>query len=278
MTGDSRNWLVVRGRLRRRAGSNILGDTISDGHEVTGILETSIGFLARRFYAALLASMVDLFPTTLLLFTEEATTGAATICYRSTNGADSWRVIGDGFDGTSYPDSGVPTHRVVPMVYDNQWGGMTIHRLNTATDRQYACAGSRSLLLGVGGQICWGGLDSAPMRWKSDDNETVLPLGLIPPLQMPTCSAGNSLGASVVGPFKGSQAWLFTCIAEDENGELSLFPIPRPPGSAWSGFDGFGYVQVDSDNPTYYYDSVVYLVFPSWGRASATSTLPDPPR
>lgn len=264
MTGDSRDWLVVRGRLRRRPGSTIYGDTLSGGVEVAGILETAIGFLARRMYAALLASMLDLFPTVLVLFTEEATTGAGTIAYYSTNGSDAWRVLGDGFDGTTYPASGVIAHRVVPMVYENQWGGLTLHRLTNATDRQYACAGSRSLLIATSGQICWGGYDSAPMRaeFDADDNLTILPLGLIPPLHVPTADKGTDLGASVQGPFKGSEAWFYTVIGEDERGELSMFPVPRPPGSAWSGYAGFGYFQVDAANPTHFFDSVLYSNIP----------------
>lgn len=257
MTGASRNWLVTAGRLRRRPGSTIFGDTLTAGHETAGILETAIGFLARRLYGALLASMLDLFPCAVVLFTEEATSGAGTIAYYSTN-TDAWRVLGDGFDGTTYPASGVIAHRVVPMVYENQYGGLTLHRLNTATDRQYACAGSRSLLESER-SLCWGGFNSTAMRaeFDEDDNLTVLPLGLIPPLPMPTCSAGTNLGTTP-GPFKGSEAWFYSLIYEDENGELSMFPIPRPPGSAWAGYDGFGYFQVDSANPTEFYDSCVY--------------------
>jgi len=257
MTGASRNWLVAAGRLLRRAGSAIFGDTLTAGHETAGVLETAIGFLARRIYGALLASMLDLFPTQVVLFTEEATTGAGTIAYYSTN-TDAWRVIGDGFDGTSYPDSGVIAHRVVPMVYENQYGGLTLHRLNSATHRQYACAGSRSLLESEK-WLAWGGFNSAAMRANldEDDNLTVLPLGLIPPLQMPICTAGTNLG-STPGPFKGSEAWFYSLIFEDEFGELSMFAIPRPPGSAWAGYEGFGYFQVDSTNPTQFRDSVVY--------------------
>ena len=104
LTGPSLDWIVTsRGRMRRRAGSTIFGDTLTAGHETAGILETAIGFLARRMYAALLASMLDLFPAPLVLYTEEATKGAGTVAWRSTNGTDEWRVLGDGFDGTSYP-------------------------------------------------------------------------------------------------------------------------------------------------------------------------------
>lgn len=267
LTGPSTDWLVTsRGRMRRRAGSTIYGDTLTAGVETAGILETAIGFLARRMLAALLASMTDLFPTPLLLFTEEATKGAGTIAYYSTNDS-AWHVLGDGFDGTSYPASGRVAHRVVPMVYENEYGGLTLHRLNTATDRQYACAGSRSLLEAQK-QICWGGATSAAMGWNGrsgtvgateadDDCLEVFPLGLIPPLQMPVCSKGGASSGSS-GPFKGSEAWFYTQLFEDENGELSMFPVPRPPGSAWDGYEGFGYFQVDSAAPTQFYDSVVY--------------------
>lgn len=267
LTGPSRDWLVARKRYRRRAGRAIYGDTLAAGVEVSGILESKWGALARRVIAATLASQADDYPCPLLLYTEE-TNKYATLAWRSRNGTDSWRTIGKEFSATHYPSTGVPQHRVFPLVYRNQYGGLTVHRLNTAEYRAHMAAGARSLLA-VRDQVAWAG--DCPARWNGKWNDAtgsgtegceVFPLGLIPPLQMPVCSAGTDLGASTVGPWKGSNAFFFSVCFENESGELSMFAIPRPPGSAWSGYAGFGYFQVDSANPTHYYDSVVYSFIP----------------
>jgi len=258
LTGPSRDWLVGEERYKRRKGSVNFGSSLT-----AGILESKWGALARRMLSATLASMVDLFPTPLTLFVNEVTK-SATLSFRSTNGADSWRTVGMDFSATTYPDTGVPTHRVVPMIYRNEYGGLTVHRLNTAEYRQHMAAGSRDVLQ-VGSEVCWGGYDSAPARWDGhfgDDAYTVFPLGLIQPLQMPICTAGTDLGAGTKGPFLGSNAWFFSACFENDRGELSGFTIPRPPGSAWAAYPGFGYVQVDSANPTHYFDSMRYTMIP----------------
>lgn len=267
LTDESVNWLVGRQRYRRRAGRTIFGDTITSGHETNGILESKWGATARRMDSVTLASQADGYPTPAILYTYEPNK-FATLAWRSTNGTDSWRTIGKEFSATHYPDTGVPQHRVFPLIYRNEYGGLTVHRLTTAEYRSHMAAGARSLLA-VRDQIAWAG--DCPARWNgkwNDDTASgsegceVFPLGLIPPLQMPVCSAGTDLGTSTKGPWIGYNAFFFSVCFENEAGELSMFAIPRPPGSAWSGYAGFGYMQVDSANPTHYYDSVVYSFIP----------------
>ena len=264
LTGPSRDWLVGRKRYRRRAGSTNFGASLTGG-----VLESKWGALARRMAAVALVSLADLFPAPLILFVLESSK-SATLAWRSTNGTDSWRMVGQEFSSTHYPDTGVPNHRVFPMIYRNEYGGLTLHRLNTPEYRQHMAAGSRDFLE-VDGRICWPGYDSAPMGWNGRFNDSsssgseateVFPLGMIPPLQMPICSVGADLGAATVGPFKGSNAWFFSVCFENERGELSMFAVPRPPGSAWAGYEGFGYVQVDDGNPTHYFDSMRYSQIP----------------
>lgn len=265
-TGPSLDWLLARGRIRRRSGSTIFGDTLSAGAEVTGILESAIGFLARRMVSAKFPSLSDGYPAPLMLYTEETTKKAAMLAWRSTNGTDSWRTVGREFSATHYPASGVVNHRVVPLVYENEYGGLTLHRLTTAADRQFLAAGSREMLL-LNDEALLPSRTGVPVRWNRRFNDAtgsgseayeVFPMGLIPPLQVPVVSVGTDLGASVQGPWKGSDAFFYTVIFENERGELSFFPIPRPPGSAWSGFDGFGYFQVDGANPTHYFESLLF--------------------
>lgn len=271
-TGPSSDWLVSRGRIRRRPGSSIFGDTLTAGHETDGILETAIGFLCRRMVSAKLPSLSDGYPTPLMLFTEETTEQAATLAFRNTNGTDAWRTVGQDFGSTHYPTtaSSVVYHRVVPMVYENKYGGLTLHRLNSAERRQFLAAGSRETLL-AGGRVFLPCYTSCPVIWNGRFNDAtgsgteateVYPAGLIPPMQVPSCSKGTDLGASVQGPWKGSDAFFYSVVFENEQGELSMFAVPRPPNSAWSGYEGFGYMNVDSSNPTHYYDSLTYTGIP----------------
>ena len=258
MTGPSLDWLVSKGKLKRRGGIDPI---------IVGVLEGSNSQRARRMVAAHLPSISDQFPTPLMLFVNESA-NAATLAWRSTNGTDTWRQVGMEFDATTYPDTGVPQHRVINLLYENEWGGLTVHRLNTEYDRAHWLAGTRSFLQS-GTKVLSLAYRGMPVVWDgrfkdsvSSDACTVIPAGLIPPLQMPTCTPGNDLGASTVGPFLGSNAFYFTCCFEDERGELSMYTIPRPPGSAWPGYEGFGFMVVDSANPTHYFDSVVFSNIP----------------
>ena len=253
LTGPSLNWLVARNRYRRRAGTSLF---------TNGILASKWGAKARRMIAVVLRSVTDGYPTPLVCLTNE-TTKSATLSYYSSN--DSlWHQVGDGFSGTTYPATGVPTHRVVPMVYENEYGGITLHRLNTAEYRQHMAAGSRDIQQS-GYNVCWPGYNSAPTRWNDTGTATeVCPLGMVQPLMMPVATTGSLTSGSGTskGPWLGSNAFFYSMLFENDKGELSMFTIPRPVGSAWSGYGGFGYTQIDSTNPTLFYASVEYTDIP----------------
>lgn len=265
ITGPSSDWLISHKRWRRRRGTKV---------RKSGMLESSWSALARRVIAATLPSLEDGFPSPLTLFTNE-TTKSATLCFRSTNGAtwtagalsgETYRTVGQEFSATHYPDAALVHHRVLPLVYRNQYGGLTVHRLNSAEHRRHMAAGSRDVLQ-VGTQVCVPGFDAVPIRWNGRFNDAtgsgsevydVAPLGLVPPLQMPTLIKGTDLLTSTVGPFKGSSAFFVSLLFENDAGELSMFAVPRPKGSAWASYAGFGYFQVDSSNPTHFFDSVKF--------------------
>lgn len=241
----SLDWLVAHSRYRRRLGSSTL---------LSGMLESKWGALARRIIAATLRSVTDGFSSPAVLFKNDATNSAC-VAYRSSN--DSlWHTVGDGFSGTTYPNTGPVKHRVVPMVYENEYGGLTMHRLNTTEYRQHAAAGSRNILQ-VGDEVCWPGGKSAPTRWRDGANGEceVYPIGLVPPLMMPTVSIGADT-ATTPSAWRGSDAFYVGILFENSRGELSMFTFPRPTGSAWAGYEGFGYVHVDATNPTTYYSSI----------------------
>lgn len=253
-TSRSLNWLVGNQRLLRRSGSLT---------QVTGVLEARWSALCRRIMPFSTPSLDDGYPTWLALWKNESTK-MAQLAFRSTNGTPDTRVFGQEFSVTHYPAAAPVHHRVVPMVSENEYGGLTLHRLNYEHARRYLCGGSRDVLL-HGRDVAWPGYTSAPGRTNgrfNDDDTTsepfeAYPLGMIPPLQMPVLSAGNDLGTSAQGPWRGSDAIFFALFFEDEDGEISRAPTPRPPNSEYVGSLGFGYFQVSSANPTHYFDSLV---------------------
>jgi hypothetical protein len=241
-TGPSHDWLVVDGRLVRRGGSEIFGDTLAAGIEAAGVLESKWSARARRIIAARLRSSVTANPCPVVLYTNESE-HRATLGFRA-NGA--WRTVGKDFSASSYPATGVPTHRVVPMVYHNEYGGLTLHRLNTAEYRTHMCAGSRSLEM-VGDQLCWPGYDSLPGRWNGGfgtDPCEVFPTVMVPPLQFPVITEGEDLGRDVEGPWRGGWAFYFSVLFENEDGHLSRYPVPLPPDIAGSEHTGVGYCKI----------------------------------
>lgn len=252
MGPGSKNWLVGNQRQLRVPG----GDTVTNG-----LLESTWGAVAKRVYAAALRSVTNGFSVPLVLFMNEAA-HYATLCFRSTNGGGSWRTVGQEFSTFHYPDDTAPNHRVMPMVYENQYGGLTVHRLNTAEHRARWANGSRSIHFSGGQAI----IPSIPARWNTRFNDAtdagsepceVFPLGLVPPLAMPTLSIGANVSAGN-GSWRGSQTFCYSVAFENDRGELSWMAIPRLPGSAWPGYEGFGYFQVDSGNPTNYYEYVYW--------------------
>ena len=254
LTGPSHDWLFVRGRLRRRPGRATIA---------AQALEYAWGAKARRMSAVSLKSITNGLPTAMVLYANESLK-AATLAFKSTN-TGAWRQVGQEFSAHHYPDASVPNHRVMPLVYENEHSGLTLHRLNTAEYRAHLCAGSRDVLQ-VGDNVYFPAYHGTPANWDGGFNESVaaganpyvvVPTGMVPPMMMPTVSRGKSLGTNV-GPWKGANCYYHSVIYENERGEWSMFTVPRPPGSAWVGYEGFGYVEVDSANLTTYYDAMLY--------------------
>lgn len=275
LTSASCNWLLGRGVLIRRAGSAIALDTLSAGAEVAGLLESKWGALARRMLPVRLPSAADGMPTWAILYMDEADREAQ-LAFLSTNGTDDVRVIGQEhgvyhYGWSSTRSDGVPTLRCIPHVWEDENGGQCLGRLVSGEQRRRLLAGSRDVVQN-GHDICWPGYDSAPGRWSGRWNDSaatgdekceVSPLGMIPPLQVPSCSKGNDQGETAgSGPWLGSDAFCYTCLFENEDGELSAYPIPRLPNVPWDDHPGFGYMQVDPDNEDHYFDSVVFSNIP----------------
>lgn len=253
MGPGSKNWLVGNQRQLRVPG----GDTVTNG-----LLESTWGAVAKRVYAAALRSVTNGFSVPLVLFMNEAA-HYATLCFRSTNGGGSWRTVGQEFSTFHYPDDTAPNHRVMPMVYENQYGGLTVHRLNTAEHRARWANGSRSIHFSGGQAI----IPSIPARWNMRFNDAtnagsepceVFPLGLVPPLAVPELQASEDVGASTHGAWNGADGFFYAIAAENDRGELSWMTVARPLNSAWSGYEGFGWFQVSPSNPTHNFKAVLW--------------------
>ena len=166
---------------------------------------------------------------------------------------DAWRTVGQDFSAATYPTTGVATHRVVPLVYRNEYGGLTVHRLNTAEYRSHLAAGSRSLAL-VNEKVCVPGYDTVPSSWNGgfgSDPCEVYPLGMIQPLQFPKLTTSTDLGTDAIAPWRGEWAFFYSLLYEDENGALSRYPLPRPPGSIAPTHPGLGYFKVGTKGHLY---------------------------
>ena len=117
------------------------------GAEVTGILPAKWGALCRRLIPARLRTLTDNYRTLVGLVIEEATAKAAQLFFRNTNGTPSWRTVAAEWSTTHYPaaPTAQPNLSVVPFVYENEYGGVTLTRLKTEKERRYLCAGSRDV-------------------------------------------------------------------------------------------------------------------------------------
>ena len=98
LNSESTEWHVdpLDGRLVRRLGSAIFGDTITSGHETSGILETQTGTV--RAYQAVdfrSDSLADSYPVPGLLFADEAN-NRGTFAWRDTND-NTWKQLGKDF-------------------------------------------------------------------------------------------------------------------------------------------------------------------------------------
>lgn len=287
LVSGSFDWLLRRGCLVRRKGSAIFGDTLTDGHETTGILPTDWDALARRMYSLRLPSMTDGYPTQMLLFCNESY-GNAQPAWRSRND-DSWHTLGAEFSATHYPATGVPNFRVVPLLYRNEYGGLTLHRLNTERDRRAVFGGSRNLAF-TEDEVAAPCYSATPCRWNKRWNDAagsgteaceVFPLGLIMPLACPTVVKGELTGNSGAdkGPWQGDDAFFYTCAFENEAGEISMFALPRPEGSSYDGYPGFAFVHLDSSNPNNYFREILVSGIPvgppgtKWVRLARTNKV-----
>jgi hypothetical protein len=220
----------IEGKFFRRAGYASVGGT-------TGVLEAGPATMrARQLLSIDSPSIRDLgdgYPTHAVLFTREHATAAnnnSALYVRSTIGSINY-TFGMEYSSSHYPGTNAATANIKCVPYyrtrDGVWG-----RLNSATKRQYALAGSRQMIE-AGRHLYFPNLDSIPMRWNKRYNEStsagtenlrLFPTGCIPPLGFPTVTTGT-LNAD--GPWQNGDKFYYSVVFQHADGGFSLPMIPR---------------------------------------------------
>jgi len=251
---DSRDMLYnpTEGKFVERAGSAILGDTISAGDSAVGLLPTKYSSRARQIVELPNVKdqdgydqFADGYPTYSTLLTAETAEVAATTpatgkgqdYFRSTNGADSNQVPAKSFSSDTYPatarNGDVSWLKILPF-----WHATSDpHRCCTAAMRELMVAGSRRALV-VGNWKYYPSLYATPSRWNLiyNDNsaspnriERHAPTGLIPPL-FPARFKNSELptATTTVAAWKAGRSFYVSMCDIFEDGQWGMPYLPRP--------------------------------------------------
>jgi hypothetical protein len=228
----------VENKFFRRSGSATVGGS-------NGILESGPSSMRARQLSSLQSPSIedlgDKYPTHSVLYTRESATAAnnnAALYVRSTIGSVDY-TLGMEYSANHYPGTTAATANIKCIPYyrttDGLWG-----RLNSATKRQYALAGSRQMIE-AGNYLYLPNLYSMPMRWNKRYNESsasgsqnlrLMPTGGIPPLGLPTITTGT---VNAAGVWQSGDRFYFSVVFQYEDGSFSLPMVPRPVGDIHTG-------------------------------------------
>jgi hypothetical protein len=297
-TASSRDCIIdpFTGGISKRAGCVIVGDTLSNGVEQTGLLNKSWGARARRLFALDSKSMTDGHPVPAILYGEDTNAGfptadigfPATIYVRSSNtvlGTEVYKNYSllEEFSTTSYK-SGVNISyttddfklKVVPIWVDSGDGVYNRGAL-TGTGgadqfmQQFLACGSRNVLQ-TQRWLYTPNLRCTPWRWNkrlneqsgtANDHVRIYPTGPLPPLFPPRYSDGADLPTPANGSsWVEGDTFYVSCVFQFEDGSYSAPVIPRPSNTTLTG--GLGRVTVGSISatPTNKYPYITYRNVP----------------
>lgn len=240
----------LTGKLARRPGSAVVGDTFS---ALVGLLESKWAAKGRQVVELDSPSLSDGYPTRGVLFTDD-TDKEGLFYFRSTNSGGSNQVIGKSFGSTHYPTaaSTVSNFKMTPLWTEN---GTTIFtRCIDATQRKVFCPGSRKTVK-VGNWRAFPSRFGTPARWNErfndatgsgTENERITTTGPIPPLWAP--KLGTLPSSSTDGPWLGSDQFYMAVVFQFEDGSYSAPFLPQGKNATLTS--GLGLVTVDSVNPT----------------------------
>lgn len=243
------------GSVYRRAGSTVVGDTLSGGNEVTGLLEQKFSSKCRKIGDLDSPSFTDGLPVPSALVTKESNsssfptvdTGFFGQQYaRDIAGSNNYSWLSE-FAVGHYPNAGGAGQFdliVVPLWYESGEGGYT--RGATKFTRRFLCPGSRSWLDTEGWRYL-PNLRGTPCRWNRRLNVSavaggeavrICPSGPFGPMFPPTIAAGTASAGSDAAWLDGD-TFYFSVMFQFEDGSYSLPFIPRSKNARLTSGLGF---------------------------------------
>lgn len=281
LNSSSQEWGIepIQQKLVRRRGSSIVGDALSFGDSVSGILETKSGYRAEQLGSLSSASLTDGYPTYGCLYTKESAQ-IGTFYWRSTNSGGSNQQLGIEFGSTHYSTaaSTVVDMKIPPYYAEDG----TLGRWISSTQRKKALSGCRQWM--EHGNWCYFPTQGTPLRWNKRFNDATnsgsekfraFPWGNLPPLNL---GRGQLTAASADGTdnnWKDGDSYFYSILFEYEDGSLSRPFEPRAKGtSTCTGTTSaanvtttitdlkHGFIQLGTIGGASYYKKITYTSIP----------------
>jgi hypothetical protein len=289
-TNSSRDCFIepITGGVNKRPGCAVLGDTLSSGVEVNGLLNAKWGARSRRFFALDSPSMSDGYPAQAILFSEDTNAGfpaadsgfPGTVYVRSSNGGGANYSLLEEFGSTHYKPTFNALHttsdynlKVVPIWYESGDGVYTRGALTGASGadkfmQQFVAAGSRSIVQTQNWLYSYG-LRHSPWRWNKRLNESdssgsevvrIWPAGPVPPLYPPQFDSTALSASANNSSWVDGDTFCISVAFRFEDGSVSAPFIPRLPNSTLT--NGLGLVTVGTIGGANKYQFLTYRCIP----------------
>lgn len=221
---DSGEWMVdpEDGRLVRRGGSAIADDTITSGHETTGLLESKWGARAHQFVPLHVPGLANTAPTigefpSWLVCNESTKRGTlAWLDYDTNSGQQIAKLETDKTSSGHYRQDGAAGEvraKIIPCIAEA--AGIGYHRMTSASARTYPFAGSRRIIENDRG-IYSPGAQAAPYWTNKVRNTSATsgserfragPWGLPPAYWPPATTVPGSVAAAAANWVGGNRFW-----------------------------------------------------------------------
>lgn len=278
LTTESYNVLVnpVSGEVECRGGSTIVGDTLSGGLEVSGLLGAHWSSRSRKAFALGGKSFSDGLQTHASLWTKDLNPASGTfptvdegyfgqvyVRNELASALKNYTLLSE-FSSTTYPASNgtfntEPVLKCVPLWYESGEGGYT--RGASEFSRRFLAAGSRSVVQ-TDAELLFPNLRGTPIRWDKALNGSttgservrIFPTGPFAPLWCPTFDAADKVAATGSDSLvKDGTTFFVSVLYEDQYGAFWMPCMPRIKNARLSG--GMGFVTIGTAGGGSYYRS-----------------------
>lgn len=232
------------GKVFRRRGCAIVGDTVVDGVEQSGLLPAKWSAKARRIFPLKMAAMTDGYPSHAVLYTKEdqsasfpaVDTGYFSNLYARLN-STNWTLLSE-FGTNGYPTATGTEFmlKVEPLWYESGLGGYTRGAHELA--RRFLASGSRDVLE-AGDNVYLPNLRGTPARWNGEGNASsasvtqrvrLAPTGPWGPAWGPTVTLPAALGGGATATnwvFKEGDCGYVSVLFRYKNGSYSAPYLPK---------------------------------------------------